>query len=118
MASNCSKHKNQTKTALNTTAPFKIDKSLGVANAEATGNFLQPGTSVQNLHPTKNPITISQPDGSKLISTHECDIDNPELPPKARAAHIVPGMAHTSLLSIKMLVDAGCNVRYQKDRCT
>ena len=39
-------------------------------------------------------------------------IDNPQLPKSVRASHIVPGLAHTSLVSIKMLIDAGCNVTY------
>ena len=60
----------------------------------------------------KNPISISQPDGGKLESTHECEIDKPKLPQEARKAHIVPGLAHTSLISIKMLIDAGCFVTY------
>ena len=41
-----------------------------------------------------------------------CEIDNPKLPQEARKAHIVPGLAHTSLISIKMLIDAGCSVTY------
>ena len=45
-------------------------------------------------------------------STHECEIDNPKLPQAARAAHIGPGLAHKSLVSIKMLIDAGCKVTY------
>ena len=61
---------------------------------------------------SKNPISISQPDGIKLVSTHECEIDNPRLPKAARKAHIVPGLAHTSLVSVKMLIDAGCFVTY------
>ena len=59
-----------------------------------------------------NPITISQPDGRQLKSTHECKLDIPTFPKKARAAHIVPGLAHTLLVSIKILVDEGCNVEY------
>ena len=53
--------------------------------------------------------------GKKLVSTHECEIDNPNLPKAARKAHIVPGLAHTSLVSVKMLIDAGCFVTYGKN---
>ena len=65
-----------------------------------------------NIRAAKNPITISQPDGRQLKSTHECNLDIPTLPKKARAAYIVSGLAHTLLVSIKMLVDEGCNVEY------
>ena len=85
---------------------------MGIADAGATGHFLQPGTPAKTIRQTNNPISISQPDGGKLESTHEFDIDNPKLPQSARAAHIVLGLAHTSLISIKMLIDAGCKVTY------
>ena len=88
---------------------------MGIADAGATGHFLQPGTPVKNIRPTDNPISISQPDGGKLESTHECEIDNPKLPQAARAAHIVPGLAHKSLISIKMLIYAGCKVTHDTE---
>ena len=59
-----------------------------------------------------NSISISQSDGGKLESTHKCEIDNPLLPKAARKAHIILGLAHTSLVSINMLIDAGCFVTY------
>ena len=92
--------------------PIHISKDLGIADAGATGHFLQPGAPAISIRRTENPISISQPDGGKLESTHECEIDNPQLPQAARKAHIVPGLAHTSLVSIKMLIDAGCFVTY------
>ena len=48
-----------------------------------------------------------------MESTHECEIYNPQLPQAAIAAHIVPGLAHTSLVSIKMPIDAVCKVTYE-----
>ena len=99
-------------TANKATNPIQISKDLGISDAGATGHFLQPGTPAKNIRPKHNPISISQPDGGKLESTHECEIDNPHLPHAARTAHIVPGLAHTSLESIKMLIDTGCNVTY------
>ena len=41
----------------------------------------------------------------------------PWLPKSSRIALIVPGMAHTSLVYIKVLTDAGCKVIYEKDYC-
>ena len=85
---------------------------MGIADAGATGHFLQPVTPAKNIRPTNNSISIIQPDGGRLESTRECEIDNPQLPQAARASHIVPGLAHTSLVLIKMLIDAGCKVTY------
>ena len=82
-------------------SPIKISLDFGIANAGATGHFLQPGAPAINIKRSKNPISISQPDGGKLESTQECEIDNPLLPKAARNAHIVRGLAHTSLVLIK-----------------
>ena len=76
-------------------SPIQISKYLGIADVGATGHFLQPGAPAINIKRTKNPISISQPDGGKLESTHECEIDNTKLPKAARKAHIVLGLAHT-----------------------
>ena len=93
-------------TANKATNKTQISKKLGITDAGATDNFLQTGTPAKNIRPTNNPISISQPNGGKLESTHECEIDNPQLPQAERAAHIVPGLAHTSLVLIKLLIDA------------
>ena len=50
-----------------------------------------------------------------MESTHECEIENPKLPQAAIAAHVVPGLVHTSLISIKMIIDAGCKVTYDTE---
>ena len=39
------------------------------------------------------------------------------LPKEARIAYIVPGMAHTLIVSIKVLTYAGCKFIYDKDDC-
>ena len=69
----------------------------------------------QSTSKEQKSISISQSDGGKLKSTHKCEIVNPLLPKAARKAHIVPGLAHTSLVSIKMLIDVGCFVTYGKN---
>ena len=38
------------------------------------------------------------------------------MPQAERAAHIVPGLVHMSLVLIKMLIDAGCKVTYDTKR--
>ena len=52
-----------------------------------------------------------------LTSTHTCTLDIPWLPNDAKEAHIVPGLAHAPLISIKILCDAGCKVTYNDDEC-
>ena len=66
--SNCSSatRDRPTEMAMGSAQPFAISKDIAIADAGATGNFLQPGTPVKNLKPMKNPITISQPDGGQV----------------------------------------------------
>ena len=47
-----------------------------------------------------------------MYSSHEGEIDIPNLPPAARTVHIVPDLKSHSLLSIGQLCDAGCVVEF------
>ena len=103
--------------ALMNTAKIKIAVDMAIADAGATAHFAIPGAPVINKKIASNPLTINLPDGEQLHSTHTCELDIPWLPRKARQAHIVPGLQHTSLISIKVLCDAGCKVSYDEERC-
>ena len=96
---------------------IKIGVNYAIADAGATGHFLVPEAPVINKAATTNPLSIHLPDGEKLMSTHTCEIDVPSLPKGARKAHIVPGLAHSSLISIKALCDEGCKVKYDDEYC-
>ena len=100
-----------------TTAQLNIVKNMAVADAGATGHFVLPGTPVTNIKIARHPLKINLPDGDYLASTHTCMMDIPWLPNEAKEAHIVPGLAHTSLISIKILCDAGCKVTYDDNEC-
>ena len=69
------------------------------------------------MKPSNKPLTINLLDGTQLQSTHTCEINVPWPPKAARISHIVTGMAHLSLVYIKVLTDAGCKVVYDKDDC-
>ena len=88
-----------------------------MADASATGHFVLPGTPVTNIKIARHPLKINLPDGDCLTSTHTCTLDITWLPNEAKEAHIVPGLAHASLISIKILCDAGCKVTYDDNEC-
>ena len=88
---------------------MKIAKNIAVADAGATGHFVLSGTPVTNVKVARHPLMINLPDGACLTSTHTCTMDIPWLPNNSKKAHIFPGLAHASLISIKILCDAGCN---------
>ena len=90
---------------------------MAVSDAGATGHFVLPGTPVTNVNISRHPLKINLPDGDCLTSTHTCTLDIPWLPNEANEAHTVPGLAHASLISIKILCDAGCKVTYDDDEC-
>ena len=85
-----------------------------MADAGCTSTIVIPGTPIKNVRPTKNPITLVDAKGGKLVTTHEGEIDIPGLPLEARRAHVCPDLAHTSLISIKQLADVGCKIIYDE----
>ena len=87
-----------------------------IADAGATGHFVMAGAPVINVKPTTNPIRITLPDGQSIMSTHTCNLNIPWLPVFMTKAHIVPGMAHSSLISIKKFCDGGCKVMYDENK--
>ena len=99
------------------TSHIKIAMDMEITDAGATGNFLLPVTQVKHLKPSGKTLTINLPHGTQLKSTHTCEINVPWIPKADRIAHIVPVMAHTSLVLIKVLTDVGCKFIYDKDGC-
>jgi hypothetical protein len=53
-----------------------------------------------------------------MESSHTADLDIPELNAAASKAHVFPGMAHHSLLSVGQLCDEGYIVTFQRDTVT
>ena len=53
-----------------------------------------------------------------MKSTHACNLIIPRLLTAATKAHIVTDLEHASLISIKMLIDAGSQVSYNDRACT
>ena len=39
------------------------------------------------------------------------------MPKKAKEAHVVPGLSHSSLISIKKLCKGGCEVKFKEKTC-
>jgi hypothetical protein len=53
-----------------------------------------------------------------MESSHNADLDIPELNAAASKAHVFPGMAHHSLLSVGQLCDEGYIVTFRRDTVT
>ncbi len=78
-----------------------------ILDSGATSNFLTTGAFVACL-----------PNCDQVRSTHTGTLDLPGLPSAARLAHIIPGLAYHSLISVVTLCNAGCDVLFTKIGCT
>ena len=90
---------------------------VGILDSDTTGHFCIPGVDVENIQQAVVPLIILQPNGETLHSTHTCDLKIPWLPAEMRRAHIVPGLAHTTLISIRQFCKAGATVLFDGNTC-
>ena len=88
--------------------PPTLSSAPAIANTGCTAHFCTIDAPITNVQVATHPISIHTPSGAILTSTHEGELDLPNLPPTARHVHIVPSLATASLLSIGQLCDAGC----------
>ena len=88
-------------------------KNWAILDSGASSHFLQVDAPILAIKETANPIQVTVANGEKVSSTHEGLIDVPDLPARARNAHVLPGIKH-SLLSVVRLCNAGCEVIFGK----
>ena len=72
-----------------------------------TGYFFQIQSKCVDKGQTTEELQVKLSDGATITSTHTVLLDLPQLPMKARRAHIFPNIKHASL-SISMLYEEGC----------
>ncbi len=72
-----------------------------------TSNFLTTSAYVTNIQPAQKPILARLPNGNQVQSTNTGTLDLPNLPVVARLAHIIPGLASHSPISLVTLCKAG-----------
>jgi hypothetical protein len=86
-----------------------LNNTTAIADTGASSHYLRPQDPHNTTGANKTPITVRLPNGTMLQSTTEaCQLALSQLPEQAREAHIMPGLTHSSLLSIGKLCDAGC----------
>jgi hypothetical protein len=61
----------------------------------------------------RTPLTVRLPNGATMESSHTAELDIPELNAAASKAHVFPGMANNSLLSVGQLCDEGYIVTFK-----
>ena len=100
--------------------PIPLEENIAplIADTGSTANFGSIQTPVINKRPTLQPITVRNANGSLMHSTHEAELDFPNLPPAARHVHILPDLKNHTLISIGQLCDAGCDVTFDATTVT
>jgi hypothetical protein len=78
-----------------------------------TGHFLLVNAPCLNKVKSRTPLTVRLPNGATMESSHTAELDIPELNAAASKAHIFPGMANHSLLSVGQLFDEGYIVTFK-----
>jgi hypothetical protein len=58
------------------------------------------------------------PNGTPIQSSHTCNLLLTNLPHQARQAHILPGLVHSSLISVGQLCDNKYSVTFTQDQVT
>ena len=84
----------------------------------ATSNTLTTGAHNTYVQPTQIPIVARLPNGDQVRSKHTGMLDLPYLPVVVCLAHIIPGLASHSLISVEMLCNVGWDLLFTKIGCT
>jgi hypothetical protein len=75
-----------------------------IADTGASGHYIRTTNPYNTDGTTKSPVIVGLPNGASLRSNNKiCRLALPQLPKAARDAHILPGLTHSSLISIGKL---------------
>jgi hypothetical protein len=83
-----------------------------------TGHFLLVNAPCLNKVKSQTPLAVRLPSGATTESSHTAELDIPELNAAASKAHVFPGMANHSLLSVGQLCDEGYIVTFKNASVT
>jgi hypothetical protein len=62
------------------------------------------------------PLHVNMANGITIQSYHTSELLLSAFPPEAIRAHILPGLAHNSLISVGQLCDSGCDFIFTQDK--
>jgi hypothetical protein len=100
------------------TPPLLKQHETSIVDSGCTGHFLLVNAPCLNKVQSRTPLTVRLPNGATMESSHTADLDIPELNSAASKAHVFPGMANHSLLSVGQLCYKGYIVTFKQDTAT
>jgi hypothetical protein len=84
-----------------------------IVDSGCTGHFLLINAPCLNKVKSQNTLTVRLPKGATMESSHTAELNIPELNAAASIAHVFPGMANHSLLSVGQLCNTGYIVTFK-----
>ena len=85
------------------TVSEKNHLAWAILDSGASSHFIMSQAPVCDKAIATSPMRIRLPNGETIQSSHVAILDLPQLPAPARIAHIVPGLASHSLISVVKL---------------
>jgi hypothetical protein len=98
--------------------PSIPSQSTALLDSGCTVHFLLANAKCSNKIPTATPWAVRLPNGDTITSTQTATLNMPSLPHTTRQAHILPGLAQQSLLSVGQMCDSGCSVTFTATEVT
>ena len=92
-------------------------RNWAILDSGASSHFLLSTAPVVEKRIAETPLTVTLPNGDIVSSSHIAELNLLLLPQAARTAHVVPGLASHSLVSVVKLCNAGCEVDVRDISC-
>jgi hypothetical protein len=103
--------------ACRTPQPLKPHETE-IVDSGCTGHFLLVNAPCLNKVKSQTPLTVRLPNGATMESSHTAELNIPQLNAAASIAHVLPGMANHSLLSVGQLCNEGYIVTFKNASVT
>jgi hypothetical protein len=98
--------------------PSQPSQAIARLDSGCTAYFLLANAKRKNKVLAETPLEVPLPNGTTIASIHTATLNMPSLPHAARQAHILPGLAQHSLLSVGQICDSGCAVTFTVTKVT
>jgi hypothetical protein len=95
------------------TPPLLKPHETAIVDSGCTGHFLLVNAPCLKKVKSQTPLTVRRHNGATMESSHTSELDIPELNAAASKAHVLPGMANHSLLSVGHLCNEGYIVTFK-----
>jgi hypothetical protein len=98
--------------------PLLKPHETAIVDSGCTGHFLLVNAPCLSKVKSQNPLMVQLPNGATMESSHTAVLDIPKINADASIAHVFPGLANHSLLSVGQLCNEGYTVTFKNASVT